>query len=389
VLDLASGELVETGSYYANGARETYRASSHGDRVAAEPMGFTGKEADEEVGLTYFGQRYLMSHLGRWASPDPLQTHAVGGGEAINGYHYVAGNVLQARDPVGLVMVVASHDHPYGQALDTSRRSDGRPNDSTDMAEGHDLERRFRDGVLAEASTVASALRGRGDLVGADAAMLRGAAEAAAISLNEATGVIEVRDIGTPPEARGNLYGRYLAAASDTTNRYLVGYGDGNGELGGMPAASQIPSRRARSDGGFDIDIVIDRVRILTHRGAEGSGPGGVGRRSAADDYEGGGDAGFDRAITEALTHEVAIHAGRWSLGFGRSSLHGRNTFHANWGTAADTPADVESHYVAMLFNPSADHRMLHHTSPRGGGGEVPRIDVATYRFATTPGRER
>jgi len=65
-------------------------------------MGFTGKEADEEVGLTYFGQRYLMAHLGRWASPDPLQTHAVGGGEAINGYHYVAGNVLQARDPLGL-----------------------------------------------------------------------------------------------------------------------------------------------------------------------------------------------------------------------------------------------------------------------------------------------
>lgn len=110
VLDLATGELVETGSYYANGARETYRASSNGDRVAAEPMGFTGKEADEEVGLTYFGQRYLMSHLGRWASPDPLQTHAVGGGEAINGYHYVAGNVLQGRDPVGF------QDEPAAEA---------------------------------------------------------------------------------------------------------------------------------------------------------------------------------------------------------------------------------------------------------------------------------
>jgi RHS repeat-associated protein len=101
VIDLATGELVETGSYYANGARETYR-SNESETVAPEPMGFTGKEADEEVGLTYFGQRYLMAHLGRWASPDPLQTHAVGGGEAVNGYHYVGGNVLQARDPVGL-----------------------------------------------------------------------------------------------------------------------------------------------------------------------------------------------------------------------------------------------------------------------------------------------
>ncbi|MBX7194046.1 MAG: hypothetical protein K1X94_18470, partial [Sandaracinaceae bacterium] len=90
VIDLATGELVETGSYYANGARETYR-SNETETVAAEPMGFTEKEADEEVGLTYLGHRYLMARLGRWASPDPLQTHAVGGGEAVNGYHYVAG----------------------------------------------------------------------------------------------------------------------------------------------------------------------------------------------------------------------------------------------------------------------------------------------------------
>jgi RHS repeat-associated protein len=101
VVDLATGELVESGSHYANGARETYRSNAS-ESVAPEPMGFTGKEADEEVGLTYFGHRYLMAHLGRWASPDPLQTHAVGGGEAVNGYHYVSGNVLQARDPVGL-----------------------------------------------------------------------------------------------------------------------------------------------------------------------------------------------------------------------------------------------------------------------------------------------
>jgi RHS repeat-associated protein len=101
VIDLATGELVETGSYYANGARETYR-SNESETVAPEPMGFTGKEADEEVGLTYFGQRYLMAHLGRWASPDPLQTHAVGGGEAVNGYHYVAGALLARRDAFGL-----------------------------------------------------------------------------------------------------------------------------------------------------------------------------------------------------------------------------------------------------------------------------------------------
>jgi hypothetical protein len=33
---------------------------------------------------------------------DPLSVHALGGGEALNGYHYVRGNLLQARDPLGL-----------------------------------------------------------------------------------------------------------------------------------------------------------------------------------------------------------------------------------------------------------------------------------------------
>jgi RHS repeat-associated protein len=45
-----------------------------------EPIGFTGKEADEEVGLVYFGERHLIPRLGRWASVDPPSVHAVGGG---------------------------------------------------------------------------------------------------------------------------------------------------------------------------------------------------------------------------------------------------------------------------------------------------------------------
>lgn len=71
-------------------------------------MGFTGKEADEEVGLVYFGERYLTPRIGRWASPDPLHVHAVGGGEALNSYHYVSGNLLAGRDPLGLDVTVYS-----------------------------------------------------------------------------------------------------------------------------------------------------------------------------------------------------------------------------------------------------------------------------------------
>jgi RHS repeat-associated protein len=116
VIDLASGELVESSTYYPNGARETLR-SSDATHVPLEPSGFTGKEADEEVGLTYFGMRYLMPHLGRWASPDPLQIHAEGGGEVMNSYHYIGGNLLQSRDPIGLddINAIGScklHDQP-------------------------------------------------------------------------------------------------------------------------------------------------------------------------------------------------------------------------------------------------------------------------------------
>jgi RHS repeat-associated protein len=100
VVDLVSGELVEASTYYPNGARETIRTSDA--EIPLEPYGFTGKEADEEVGLTYFGMRFLIPRLGRWATPDPLQIHAEGGGEAMNSYHYISGSLLQATDPIGL-----------------------------------------------------------------------------------------------------------------------------------------------------------------------------------------------------------------------------------------------------------------------------------------------
>ena len=56
-----------------------------------------------------------MPHLGRWASPDPLQIHAGGGGEFGNSYHYVSGNLLQATDPTGLgdePIVVETNQRP-------------------------------------------------------------------------------------------------------------------------------------------------------------------------------------------------------------------------------------------------------------------------------------
>jgi len=102
VVDLASGELLESVTFHPNGVRETLVSNREVVGFALEPVGFTGKEDDAEVGLVYFGERYLMPHLGRWASADPLQTHGGGGGEFGNSYHYVEGNLLQSRDSLGL-----------------------------------------------------------------------------------------------------------------------------------------------------------------------------------------------------------------------------------------------------------------------------------------------
>ena len=122
VMDLESGELLEASTYYPNGARESYRPQTI-TAVAAEPMGFTGKEADDEVGVVYFGERYLIPRLGRWASPDPLQVHAAGGGEAMNSYHYVGGNLLQARDPLGLDGFTISWSDVANAARETVART--------------------------------------------------------------------------------------------------------------------------------------------------------------------------------------------------------------------------------------------------------------------------
>ncbi|MBX3247859.1 MAG: hypothetical protein KF901_11825 [Myxococcales bacterium] len=123
VVDLVTGELLEVGTFYPSGARETLRANTDVEAFALEPMGFTGKEDDSEVGLVYFGMRYLMPHLGRWASPDPLQVHAGGGGEFGNSYHYVSGNLLQARDPIGLSGLLAAIGRAASKLYDAFRAS--------------------------------------------------------------------------------------------------------------------------------------------------------------------------------------------------------------------------------------------------------------------------
>ena len=100
VIDRATSELVEASSYLAHGATESdYRPDRwNGLR---EDYRFTGKEEDVEVGLQYFGKRFLSPYIGRWVSADPSAVQNPGSTDP-NLYAYVSGQVLRSVDPVGL-----------------------------------------------------------------------------------------------------------------------------------------------------------------------------------------------------------------------------------------------------------------------------------------------
>ncbi|HBQ13770.1 MAG TPA: hypothetical protein DEF51_22425, partial [Myxococcales bacterium] len=192
VFDVRSGELLEVSTYYPNGARETY-LNDDSARAAPEVTGFTGKEADEEVGVVYFGERYLIPRLGRWASPDPLHVHASGGGEALNSYHYVGGDLLSARDPLGLTPPSAGElrhqlsgwsQAAVDAAVSLGMSSAGAPEMGYyDVADGHAAVFTYRPGRRDEGpvSRLALQLERLDAAPGGYDAMARGVAEASEV----------------------------------------------------------------------------------------------------------------------------------------------------------------------------------------------------------------
>jgi RHS repeat-associated protein len=122
VLDRATGELVERTTAYAYGAVESDLRPGRWDEFREEHR-FTGKEDDVEVGLIYFGARYLNPLLGRWISADPLAVHAPGRGD-LNLYAYVHGRVLVAVDPVGLEEANVKQDYQAAQQQYQQSRSE-------------------------------------------------------------------------------------------------------------------------------------------------------------------------------------------------------------------------------------------------------------------------
>jgi RHS repeat-associated protein len=99
IIDHATGEVVEARTYQPYGATESdYRPDRW--KGFRDDYGFTYKEEDVEVGLQYFGRRYLSPYLGRWISADPLGLHGLSAD--LNLYAYVRGAVMKSIDPLGL-----------------------------------------------------------------------------------------------------------------------------------------------------------------------------------------------------------------------------------------------------------------------------------------------
>lgn len=95
---LGSSNIVvdNTGAWINREEYLLYGETSFGS-FARKRYRFTGKERDEESGLSYHGARYYAPWLARWMSCDPA---GVGGG--LNAYKYAHGQPMRYLDPTGL-----------------------------------------------------------------------------------------------------------------------------------------------------------------------------------------------------------------------------------------------------------------------------------------------
>lgn len=94
----------------------SYQAVDKAINAAAKRYRFTGKERDEETGLSYHGTRYYSAWLGRWTSCDPSGT-----ADGANLYAYVRNRPIGLVDPGGTVGLPNEYWEGQQQQRDADR----------------------------------------------------------------------------------------------------------------------------------------------------------------------------------------------------------------------------------------------------------------------------
>jgi RHS repeat-associated protein len=93
LVDLKSGQTVETIRYNAFGEEEDPSKADSSFSSRYSPWTFSSKRYDPESGLVFFGKRYYLPALGRWISKDPKKEV-----DGLNLYAFVHNNPLHYFD---------------------------------------------------------------------------------------------------------------------------------------------------------------------------------------------------------------------------------------------------------------------------------------------------
>ncbi len=100
VVDVASGNLIETINFDEFGNETDTLAGSLPTGYVRIPFGFAGGLYDPDTGLVRFGARDYAASVGRWTAKDPIRF----AGGSFNLYGYVINDPVNGFDPTGLYL---------------------------------------------------------------------------------------------------------------------------------------------------------------------------------------------------------------------------------------------------------------------------------------------